>query len=173
MDISETSICRADLLPFCGHMGLDIGYGGDPIKPEAITMDMPKPYTTVGKHEQNLRGDATDLYWFKDNVLDYVYSSHLLEDFLIQDIPVILKEWLRVIKPGGNLILYLPDDEKYRSHCVINNELPNEAHKNLTMSLNVMTEIINEIKDTEIIHKADDCGAYSFQIVIKKLKEGS
>lgn len=79
--MSETSKCRERLKKFCIGYGLDIGYGGDPIIPGAITVDLAIPYTKVGDAPLNLGGDARNLYWFADNSLDYVYSSHLLEDF--------------------------------------------------------------------------------------------
>lgn len=168
-DGGETTVCRPNLLKFCGDMGVDLGFGGDPIKPEAITVDLPEPYAKVGPHKQNLKGDATNLYWFNEGVLDYVFSSHLLEDFSREEIPGILQEWLRVLKPGGNIVLYMPDQQRYLKYCENNKWGINLAHKDPDMSLNVMIELINQIPNTEIIHQADNCGDYSFELVIKKL----
>src|SRR3972149_2826407 len=106
--MSETFRCRERLKKFCTGYGLDIGYGGDPIVPSAITVDLPKPYAKVGECPLNLGGDAGNLRWFRDTVLDYVYSSHLLEDFPAYKTEAVLREWMRVLKPRGNLILYLP-----------------------------------------------------------------
>src|SRR4051794_21358440 len=78
---SETSKSRERLAKYCEGYGLDLGYGGDPISFSAIRMDLPQPYTRVGELPVQLGGKAENLYWFKDGVLDYVYSSHLLEDF--------------------------------------------------------------------------------------------
>ena len=48
---------------------------------------------------------------FKTNSFDVVYASHLLEH-LKGDKLEILKEWTRVLKPGGILRLSVPDFEK-------------------------------------------------------------
>src|SRR6516165_1499209 len=112
---SETSKCRERLAPFCLGYGVDLGFGGDPITETAIRIDMPHPYARTGSYEVQLGGDATKLHWFNDNVLDYVYSSHLLEDF--EDTRTILLEWLRVLRPGGRLIVFCPDEQVYREHC--------------------------------------------------------
>jgi predicted SAM-dependent methyltransferase len=109
---SETSKARHLLEHFCSGNGLDIGHGGDKIVPSAIGIDITIMYTKVGDDVSQLKGTASDLYWFNDNVLDYVYSSHLLEDF--EDTEGILREWCRVIKPKGKLILLLPDQQIYQ-----------------------------------------------------------
>ena len=90
---SETSRCRYRLAPYCVGYGLDLGFGGDPITPSAIRMDMPTPYAYTGEYTVQLGGKAEDLYWFRDGVLDFVYNSHLLEDYV--DTESVLREWLR------------------------------------------------------------------------------
>jgi hypothetical protein len=54
--MSETSKCRGRLKKFCVGYGVDIGYGGDPIPPSAITIDLLHPYPTVGDAPLNLGG---------------------------------------------------------------------------------------------------------------------
>jgi ADP-heptose:LPS heptosyltransferase len=48
---------------------------------------------------------------FSDNQFDYVFDTHQLGDFSCTE--AILKEWWRVIKPGGFLILYEQDKDYY------------------------------------------------------------
>src|SRR5258708_29036296 len=79
---SETSKCRNRLAQFCTGYGLDLGFGGDPITDTAIRVDQIYPYSNVGSFPVQLGGDARRLVWFNDEVLDFVYSSHLLEDFV-------------------------------------------------------------------------------------------
>ena len=98
--ISETSKCRGRLAPFCKGDGLDVGYGGDPIVPHAICMDLPQKYAAYESHVQHLHGDATNLHWFRDGALDWVYSSHVLEDF--PDTSTVLNEWLESCASGGD-----------------------------------------------------------------------
>ena len=64
---SETSKFRYLFLDYCKGNGIDIGFGGDPILPTAITIDLPIPYAETGESSQNLRGDGRNLYWFNDN----------------------------------------------------------------------------------------------------------
>jgi ADP-heptose:LPS heptosyltransferase len=58
-----------------------------------------------------IMADATDLSVFGDQQFDCVFSSHTLEH--IEDYKAALLEWWRLVKPGGTLILYLPDRELY------------------------------------------------------------
>ena len=100
--MSETDKVRDRLKNYCIGDGLDLGYGGSSISPTAINMDMPSgPYAVFDDDPQHLHGDARNLHWFKDGVLDYVYSSALLEDFEPSSMLDIVKEWLRVIKPAA------------------------------------------------------------------------
>ncbi len=103
---SETAKCRDRLGEYCQGNGVDLGAGGDLITADSISVDLPKPYRNVGKVKPNLKGDARNLIWFKNGVLDYVYASHLLEDF--KDTEKVLKEWLRVLKPEGAFGFILP-----------------------------------------------------------------
>jgi predicted SAM-dependent methyltransferase len=53
--------------------------------------------------------DCHDLDIFADGKLDFIFSSHCLEDFT--DIPVVFGNWWRKIKVGGLILLLLPDME--------------------------------------------------------------
>lgn len=170
--ISETSKMREYLLPYCNGNGCDLAHGGEKIKPEAIAIERPHALMHCGNEPANLIGDASNLYWFKDNVLDYVYSSHLLEDFA--DTKKILYEWLRVIKPGGFLVLNLPHDRMFLEHCKQTGQAYNFEHKCPQMSIGWMGQVIAEINEeqgfeyvkqemyTGIKHK------YCFGLVLKK-----
>jgi predicted SAM-dependent methyltransferase len=46
---------------------------------------------------------------FKSESWDMVFSSHTLEHFARAKVPSVIDEWLRVLKPGGELRLILPD----------------------------------------------------------------
>jgi len=169
---SETAKARPRLNKFCRGNGIDLGYGGDPIVPSAITMDLPSPYTKVGAHPQNLAGDARDLYWFKDNVLDYVYSSHLLEDISPEETAAVIGEWLRVIKVGGVLVLYGPDEQVYRAYCKEKGWPPNAAHKIDNFGLKYLKEVLeHDFRDQySIVHEIELIDDYCFDFVVRKLK---
>ena len=165
---SETSKVRNSLKIFCNGNGIDIGFGGDPIIQSAITVDLPSPYAKYKNNPLHLRGSGDNLYWFKDNVLDYVYSSHLLEDF--ENTTQVINEWLRVIKPGGNLVLFLPDEQIYREYNRKLGKKPNHNHIHDNFSLEFIKNIINLRDDVKIIHEVAISNIYSFELVLKKIK---
>ena len=49
---------------------------------------------------------------FQDNTIDLVYASHCLEHFPYREVPKVLSEWYRVLKPGGILRISVPDFDK-------------------------------------------------------------
>jgi SAM-dependent methyltransferase len=83
---------------YCNGEGLDIGYGGDLITATATGIDV--------EH-----GDATFIYSVRNKQFDFVYSSHLLEHLSHPEIA--LRNWWRVLKTNGCLIIYLPHRDLY------------------------------------------------------------
>lgn len=165
---SETDKYRSNLAGYCVGNGVDIGFGGDPIVPSAITVDNPDGLmANCGDHPLNLAGDATSLRWFRSSVLDYVYSSHCLEDF--QNTAEILSEWLRVLKTGGRLVLLLPDQKRYERHCSERGEQPNEAHKIPEFGLEYVKGVLSSFSDTKVIFEKDMADDYNFLIVVEKI----
>ena len=51
----------------------------------------------------------TDMAPVPDGVVDAVWSSHNLEHLFPHEVPLALREFLRVLKPGGQLMLAVPD----------------------------------------------------------------
>jgi len=166
--ISETSKCRDSLAPFCIGDGIDIGYGGDPIVPYAICIDLPVAYARYKEHHQHLHGDGTDLTWFRDYSLDFVYSSHVLEDFV--DTEAVIIEWIRVLRNGGRLILFLPDEQIYRAYSKKLGKQPNPHHIHDNFSLEYIREIVNRHENLKIVHERFPVYEYSFEIVIERTK---
>jgi SAM-dependent methyltransferase len=58
--------------------------------------------------------DSTDIYSISDNSYDFLYASHTLEH--VANPIKALKEWLRIIKNDGYIILVLPDKNKCFDH---------------------------------------------------------
>lgn len=56
-------------------------------------------------------GDARDLSIFEDEIFSYILASDIIEHFKILEVDSILKEWLRVLKPGGIVEFRLPNLE--------------------------------------------------------------
>ena len=83
---------------FCVGRGLDIGHGGD--------------YVLDGCDGWEINcGDAKDLSKIPDSYYEWVYSSHCLEH--LTDPVVAIGNWWRVLKPGGYLIVVVPDEDLY------------------------------------------------------------
>jgi predicted SAM-dependent methyltransferase len=49
---------------------------------------------------------------FEDNSVDLIYACHVLEHFKRNEIDDVLKEWFRVLKPGGTLRISVPGFEE-------------------------------------------------------------
>lgn len=53
--------------------------------------------------------DLNDLWPFDDNTVDEILSVHVVEHFWRWEVLDVLKEWTRVLTPGGTLILEAPN----------------------------------------------------------------
>ena len=167
----ETLKCRNRLAEYCVGNGLEIGHGGFPINDSVITVDLKEPHIDFGLRKTNYVGDAADLSWLSDNSMDYIYSSHVLEDF--EDTFKILQEWVRVLKTGGRLVLYLPDQPTYLQYCRDNGNDSNFRHKIPDFSLDYIRQIVNKMQSCRIIHGIDKVDEYSFEVVIEKAGPGT
>lgn len=48
---------------------------------------------------------------FRDNSFSTVYASHVLEHFCARETEGIVREWVRVLRPGGELQIFVPNLE--------------------------------------------------------------
>lgn len=55
------------------------------------------------------KSNIDDLSMFDDESTSLIYSSHSFEYFNRKEVVGVLKEWVRVLKPGGMLRLAVPD----------------------------------------------------------------
>ncbi len=129
---SETDRYRHLVTRYCvPGLGIDIGSQGDPVVSWAWNFDLPPDkfahynsnYEPRGPIQ--LYGDCRHLP-IASASLDFVYSSHLLEDF--EDWLPVLIEWVRVLRPGGRLIILIPDRERWVAACAAG-QPPNDAHR--------------------------------------------
>ncbi|AMV25176.1 hypothetical protein VT84_12325 [Gemmata sp. SH-PL17] len=56
-------------------------------------------------------GDAQDLARYPDARFDFLHSSHCLEH--LRDPFAALANWVRVVRPGGHLVVLVPDEDLY------------------------------------------------------------
>lgn len=69
-------------------------------------------------------GDAGDLGRFETGTFEAVYASHVLEHFDYKDaLPAALREWHRVLSPGGTLYVSVPDFDVLASLFVLKDKL--------------------------------------------------
>tara|TARA_R110002096_G_scaffold380788_1_gene574693 strand:- start:995 stop:1534 length:540 start_codon:yes stop_codon:yes gene_type:complete len=61
-----------------------------------------------GDYEHLDHKDISNLI-YDDNSVDLIYASHVIEYFDREEVISVLKEWHRVLKPGGTLRLAVPD----------------------------------------------------------------
>ena len=104
----ESRKCRYRIASLCRGLGLDLNVRDEKIVPSAIGICKVRN----SKADMVLDVSANDgLGLFSDNQFDYVFDAHQLGDFSCTE--AILKEWWRVVKPGGFLILYEQDKDYY------------------------------------------------------------
>lgn len=168
----ESAKVRFDVLSYLSRGGLDIGCGAEKVWPHMIGIDNGTDTWLFG---QAVRPDlvvrsADKLGLFADAAVENVFSSHLLEH--MQDWHAALREWWRVLKVGGYLVLYLPHADLYPN---IGKPGANPDHKHdfrpsdiiafCRMAFSDWTLCENQTRD------ADD--EYSFLLVLRKEAEGA
>lgn len=92
------AIYGKEFLPFLTGDGIDIGCGVDPILPNVDCFDL-------------LQGDANFISRFVHKKYDFVFSSHTLEH--MAEPYLAIQEWFSLLKPGGYLIVTVPDEDLY------------------------------------------------------------
>jgi len=113
---NEAAKIKWEIVKWTRGRGLDVGAGLYRTFPHFITVDnnadaaifghqMPRPDLFVN--------DAGSLDLVADASMDFVFSSHMLEHVEEARLVKTLREWMRVIKPKGYLVLYLPDADEY------------------------------------------------------------
>lgn len=91
---------------FVGN-GIDIGAGDDPVS----------NYKDFFPGMQQVRnwdlpdGDAQLMASVADNSFDWLLSSHCLEH--MRDPTEAMRNWSRILKPGGHMVLLVPDEDLY------------------------------------------------------------
>ncbi len=128
---SETEKYRFMTARYCEGAGVDVASQGVAVVPWAMSFDLPEReflhYSNGMKPKGpiHLRGFADHLP-FESGSLDFVYSSHLLEDF--RDWLPCLAEWTRCVKIGGYLIILIPDNRLW-DEAIARGQSPNCSHR--------------------------------------------
>ena len=78
--------------------GIDIGCGDDPVLPGVDRFDRSD-------------GDANNISAVVTKRYDFVFAAHCLEHMV--DVRAALAEWFSLVRPGGHLIVLVPDEDLY------------------------------------------------------------
>ena len=79
---------------------------GDKILPGYVNVDVAESRRGM---KPDVLCDLHKLAPFEDNTVDAILSVHVVEHFWRWEVVDILKEWVRVLKPGGVMILECPN----------------------------------------------------------------
>lgn len=162
---------------YCNGEGLDIGCGDDPVVSGCSGWDI-------------IHGDAQYLNSIGNEEFDFVYSSHCLEH--VDDVRCALRNWFRVVRKNGYLILYIPHRDLYEKKKTLPSRF-NPDHKHMFLigekehpdTLDIVEEIREGLSsdgggyEVEYVKacaegyvRHSDCeqsdGEYSIECVIKK-----
>jgi ADP-heptose:LPS heptosyltransferase len=107
---NESAKVHDRIAPFVYGHGVDLGCGCWKLQvtktPQTSCLGVDMGLSPMACKEADIIADVSNLAMFRDESFDYVYSSHTLEDMPYTG--AVLREWWRLVRPGGNLILYLP-----------------------------------------------------------------
>ena len=112
----ETAKTRWRAVPFTAGRGLDLGCGRAKLFETEFCLGVDNGHDAQrfgSPTHANLSFDCKELPQLAAGGWDYVYSSFLLQYFEYKDVPNVLREWMRLCKVGGHLVLYLPDADAY------------------------------------------------------------
>jgi len=131
-------------------------------------------------------GDAQYLRRIKESEFDFVYSAHTLEHMV--DPGIALKNWWRVLKKKGYLIIYIPHRDLYEKKKTLPSRW-NQDHKHFFLldkgegkdTIGIVPLIRQTLSNYEIVY-AIECdeghtitapeihsdGEYSIEIVVQK-----
>lgn len=157
-----------EVAPYLRGRGLDVGAGTFKVLPHVISVDNCVDTQLFGIQlmpDVKVKS-ADDLAIFASGSMDFVYSSHLLEH--MNDPEKTLREWWRVLKPNGYLVLYLPHEDLYPK---IGEPGANPDHKH-NLDESKVTNWMQRIGswDLERCEKRDQDDEYSFLMVFKKFE---
>jgi len=94
--------------------GIDIGAGGDSLAQwheQFPAMTSLKSFDGEEKARPDILGDAETMEGIEDESYDFVHSAHCLEH--MHNPATALGHWWRILKPGGHLIVIVPDEDMY------------------------------------------------------------
>lgn len=168
----ESDKIRFEVLPYLSRGGLDVGCGPKKVWPHLIGIDngVDTQLFGVQMKPDMVVSSADRLGIFADNAVENVYSSHLLEH--IVQWQAALREWWRIVKPGGHLCLYLPHADLYPN---VGQPGANPDHKHDFRPADILDFFRLAMPDWTLLEEQTrgDGNEYSFLLVLRKETPGS
>ena len=144
---------------FVGN-GLDIGGGPDPLGLYIELFPRMKGIKVWDKND----GDAQTLEGIEDEQFSFVHSSHCLEH--VENPTVGLQNWFRALKPGGHLIITVPDEDLYEQ-----GQFPSTWNKDHKFTFTISKSKSWSPKSINILDLITSLGDKSELIKLHKLDE--
>tara|TARA_R110000868_G_scaffold157973_2_gene385607 strand:+ start:32 stop:1606 length:1575 start_codon:yes stop_codon:yes gene_type:complete len=166
----ETKKIVWTVAPYLKGRGIDIGAGMFKVLPQAISVDNCVDNMLFGFNTRpDIKVESADnLSIFASQSMDFVYSSHLLEHMV--DPQKTLKEWWRLVKPKGVMVLYLPHEDLYPKCGTPDANIDHKHDLNEAKVIDWMKEIGRW--DLEVCEKRDQDEEYSFLMVFRRREHG-
>ena len=98
---------------YLNGLGFDYGCGTNRLSPTVLCSDW-FPHEGVDLVWNVVHENGRYPFPFSDNTFDFVFASHVLEDFEIDQIQFVFDELLRIVKPNGYLVTIGPDMQNGR-----------------------------------------------------------
>jgi ubiquinone/menaquinone biosynthesis C-methylase UbiE len=108
---------------YCQGNGLDVGCGYTKIG-ACVGIDKISWGHRISEKDKTKKISQADWSFdirglpLKDNTMDFVYASHVLEHLTLNRVSAetykAMAEWIRVLKPGGYLVMIIPNI----NHCI-------------------------------------------------------
>lgn len=129
---------------------------------------------------------------FRNECVDIIYASHVLEYFDREEVISVLKEWYRVLKPNGILRLAVPDFDKlievYQKSGKLSDILGplygkisinnNQIYHKTCYTYPILCELLDSVGFKDVltwdyrINKVDDCSKAHWPNRPKNIKSG-
>lgn len=115
VNIRETPKTRWRAVPYTAGRGLDVGCGAERLFDTefVLAVDNCADVAIGSTINPNVTADGRELAMFAAGSFDYVFSSYMLQELPYEQVSEALRNFFRVVKTNGSVVLYLPDEAQY------------------------------------------------------------
>jgi len=172
---SEASKYLHKVMPYLEKPCLDLGSGGYAVADFVIQVEQNSDafnvYTGGRKPDAPIQvhGDILNLP-FKDDTIGSVFASHLIEDWTRDKWPAFFTEWKRVLKPGGYLVVLVPERARWW-HCINEfGQVHNCSHANGEPLLGDVTQAAEKVGLSVLSERLTEAFPWDYSIlaILKK-----